>query len=67
MKVCEFLMIDDNPCNELAVERVGKKWYCLEHAARLKFDGAICYAFTNEDEEIEVDEEEYYNDQQGLL
>ena len=67
MKECEYLTIDDTPCNDLAVEKIGKKWYCLEHALRLKFDDNMCYVFNETDEECEVEEEEFYYEQQGLL
>jgi len=60
MKECEFLTMDDCPCNDLAIEKIGKRWYCLEHALLLKFEGGFCYSFTDEDEECEVDEEEFY-------
>jgi len=68
MKTCEFLTIDDCPCNDLAVEKFGKKWYCLEHVLRLKFDGNMCCSVDDEDEDDVLElEEEYYYDQQRLL
>jgi hypothetical protein len=41
MKTCEYLMPDDYECNDVAPIKVGKKWYCQDHAHEVETGEAV--------------------------
>jgi hypothetical protein len=32
---CHYLLPDDYPCREVGVVKVGRHWYCADHAAEV--------------------------------
>ena len=48
-KECKFLLPDDYPCRDKGTQKVGRNWYCAEHASAIKYGDLSNY---NEEEEV---------------